>query len=475
MLFNSLEFLIFLPIVVFMYYLFIKKRWVLGSKIWLLSASIFFYAFWNPHYLPLLLFSILVNWWLGRVLLKHKNKLLLAFGIFLNVLLLAIFKYTDFLIDNVNYLFHTQIPLQNILLPLAISFFTFQQIAYLVDAYKGNVAHKYSLLTYALFVCFFPQLIAGPIVAHYEMLPQFARKRSLCKNYQNIFIGLLIFTIGFFKKVLLADTFAQCATAGFDHVESLTLIGGWVTSLSYTLQIYFDFSGYCDMALGCAKMFNIVLPVNFNSPYKARDIQDFWRRWHITLSRFLREYLYIPFGGNKKGELRTYTNVVLVFLIGGLWHGAAWTFVIWGILHGLANVIFRLWKKTGLHLNKFLAWFIMFNFINFTWIFFRAKSFASAFKVLKSMFDFSSLANLPAFRSKYYLEGFEMRGSILYKIIAMIIVCVVLPNSIELVQKCKITNAKTARLYGFGLAVAFLFLLAEMLIIPYSEFIYFNF
>ena len=478
MLFNSFEFFLFLLVIVFTYYFMIQKRWVLGSKALLLVASLFFYAFWNINYLPLLLFSIVINWLFGNILIASKNtwkKCFLFLGISINVILLTVFKYTDFFIENVNSIFHTHLPLQHILLPLAISFFTFQQIAYLVDSYKGNIVRKYALPTYALFVSFFPQLIAGPIVAHYEMLPQFERKKSLLANYQNLFQGVLIFLIGLFKKIVLADALAQYASLGFDEISSLTLIGGWFTALSYTLQIYFDFSGYCDMALGCAKLFNITLPINFNSPYKATNIQDFWRRWHITLSRFLRDYLYIPLGGNKKGELRTYSNIILVFLIGGLWHGAAWTFVFWGLLHGLANVVFRLWKKTGLHLNKFLSWFIMFNFINVSWIFFRAKSFSSALKVLKSMVDISSLKNLPAFRAKYYLEGFDAHSSVLYGIIILIVACLILPNSNELIQKCKINSKTASLLWGISLAGVFALLMLKMLVIPYSEFIYFNF
>jgi D-alanyl-lipoteichoic acid acyltransferase DltB (MBOAT superfamily) len=292
----------------------------------------------------------------------------------------------DFFIGNINFLAESSIPLLNLALPLAISFFTFQQIAYLVDAYRAEVKET-NLLNYSLFVTFFPQLIAGPIVHHSEMMPQFLSKRNLIKNYQNISLGLFIFSIGLFKKVAIADSFAIWATKGFDGAKHLNFIEAWITSLSYTFQLYFDFSGYTDMAIGIALLFNIKLPMNFYSPYKSLDIQDFWRRWHITLSRFLKDYVYIPLGGNRSGSVRTYSNLLTTFILGGIWHGAGWTFVFWGLLHGLALVSHRIWKSLGFKLPKLLAWFITFNFINITWVFFRATDFESAFKVLKGMFS----------------------------------------------------------------------------------------
>ena len=389
MLFNSIPFIFFfLPISVIGYYILVQKRIILGARLWLVAASLFFYAYWNVYYLPLILISMAVNFTIGSTIsapeTRINKKYLLIFGICFNVIALSYFKYADFFIDNINAIFQTEFSHLNIVLPLAISFFTFQQIAYLVDCYKG-LAKDYDILSYALFVSFFPQLIAGPIVAHYEMMPQFVKTSNLVRNYKHIFQGIVIFLIGLFKKIIIADTFAQFATMGFDEISSLTFWGGWFTSLSYTIQIYFDFSGYCDMAIGCALMFNIKLPINFNSPYKSLNIQDFWRRWHITLSRFLRDYLYIPFGGNRKGEKRACLNILLVFLIGGLWHGAAWTFVVWGGLHGLANVIYRIWKKIGFQLNKFIAWFITFNFVNIAWVFFRAVSAKTALSIYKKI------------------------------------------------------------------------------------------
>lgn len=225
------------------------------------------------------------------------------------------------------------------------------------------------------------------------MMPQFAKTINKVKNYKNIALGLFIFSIGLFKKVVIADTFAVWATAGFDAAETLNVVEAWVTSLSYTFQLYFDFSGYTDMAIGAALLFNIKLPINFNSPYKATSIQDFWRRWHITLSRFLKDYVYIPLGGNKEGDFRTYSNLMATFILGGIWHGAGWTFVFWGFLHGLALVIERIWRQFGFKLHWFFTWFITFNFLNITWVFFRAKEWEDAVKVLSAMFDFQGLSS----------------------------------------------------------------------------------
>lgn len=405
MLFNSYEFIfVFLPIMFFGYFFLTSYRLIVGSKIWLVGGSLFFYSWWNPVYLPLILASIFVNYAIGtrlgssfnpanakeRVELHVSRKVLLFTGVTLNLTLLAYFKYTDFLIYNFNGIFDTEIQLQNIILPLAISFFTFQQVAYLVDSYRGETK-EYNLLNYMLFITFFPQLIAGPIVHHSEMMPQFSSQTNLVRRYRNIALGLFVFSVGLFKKVVIADTFSQWANAGFDEAITLNLLEAWVVSLSYTFQLYFDFSGYVDMATGAALLFNIKLPINFNSPYKATSIQDFWRRWHITLSRFLRDYIYIPLGGSREGELRTYINLFATFIIGGIWHGASWMFVIWGALHGIALIINHVWKKTGIKLWKWIAWLITFNFVNVTWVFFRSNELDDAYKVLKAMFNLNNI------------------------------------------------------------------------------------
>ena len=395
MLFNSYEFiLIFLPITVIAYFVLCKLGSSFFAQVFLLLASWFFYGWWNPNYLYLLLFSTAFNFWLGRELTQRQlsdksRRFMVTVGVGANLTVIGFFKYFDFFITSINHL-GTNIPLLHIVLPLAISFFTFQQIAYLVDAYRHQ-AKPYTWLEYAWFVAFFPQLVAGPIVHHGEMIGQFTDKKNHRIIPQHIAEGIFIFVLGLSKKVLLADTFAVWATHGFDTAAVLTMPEAWLTSLSYTLQLYFDFSGYSDMAIGLALLFNFKLPINFYSPYKAVNIQDFWRRWHMTLSRFLRDYLYISLGGNRRGSIRTYGNLMITFVLGGLWHGAGWNFIFWGFLHGAAQGIQRCWQQLFKPMPKWLAWFLTFQFVNIAWIFFRATSWADALKVLKAMFDLSAL------------------------------------------------------------------------------------
>jgi len=391
MLFNSYEYILaFLPLTFFIYFYLNAKRLTYAARGFLVFASLFFYSWWNPAYLPLILGSMLFNFLVGSSLGRatatpvFSRKSLLTIGVIANLGLLGWFKYSNFLVENLNLAFNAGITPINLVLPLAISFFTFQQIAYLVDSYRG-LTREYDFLNYAVFVAFFPQLIAGPIVHHKEMMPQFASIRAKVINYPNIAAGLFIFTIGLFKKVVIADYFATIATPGFDEAVLLTFFEAWATTLSYTFQLYFDFSGYSDMAIGAALLFNIRLPFNFNSPYKATSIRDFWRRWHITLSRFLRDYIYIPLGGNRVSEFVTARNLLVTFLLGGIWHGAGWTFICWGLLHGAALVVQRGWEMTGLRLHTWLAWLTTFVFLNFTWVFFRARDWASAEKVLHGM------------------------------------------------------------------------------------------
>jgi len=402
MIFSSPYFIfVYLPIAFFGYFYLNKTRLILAGKVWLVAMSLFFYAYWNVAYLPLLLASIFFNFSVGsglspHLLLKHKRfsrRLVLIVSILANLGLLAYFKYANFLVDNLNAAVNGHYILPPILLPLGISFFTFTQLAYLVDSYSGK-AKEYNFINYALFVTYFPHLIAGPILHHREMMSQFESRWTLAIRYRNILSGFFIFSLGLFKKVVIADTFAVWANAGFDGGLPLDFFSAWATSLAYTFQLYFDFSGYCDMAIGASLLFNIWLPINFNSPYKALDIQDFWRRWHITLSRFLRDYLYIPLGGNRCSTVRIYLNLMTTFVLGGLWHGASWMFVIWGALHGLALVTHRVWTGLGLYMPKALAWLLTFNFINITWIFFRAKSFDDARRIIHGMADINSI-NIP--------------------------------------------------------------------------------
>lgn len=412
MLFSSWEFIVlFLPIAFIVYFFFNHRRMIVAGKSWLVLVSLFFYAYWDFRYLPLMLGSIFFNYLIGTRLarssekdyidflgLRTKRRFVLFFGIASNVAFLGYYKYTDFLILNFNLFFGSQFNTYGIALPLAISFFTFTQIVYLVDSYRGETA-RYDLLNYALFVTFFPHLIAGPIVHHHDIMPQFFSRWTWAIRYKNIMRGIFIFSVGLFKKVVIADTFSVWANAGFDGGIDLTFFSAWVTSLSYTFQLYFDFSGYCDMAIGCSLLFNIALPINFNSPYQATDIQDFWRRWHITLSSFLRDYIYIPLGGNRGPEWRTCINLLATFLLGGLWHGASWMFVIWGALHGMALVIHRFWKKLERPLPVWTAWLLTFLFVNFSWVFFRAKTMDDAWRVLRGMADFRSVWGQPLISS----------------------------------------------------------------------------
>ncbi|QPH90665.1 MBOAT family O-acyltransferase [Campylobacter concisus] len=484
MLFNSYEFIfLFLPFTFFIYFYLNKKRLTEVAKGFLVLSSLFFYSWWNVIYLPLILGSMVFNYCFGVELNKENSKIskkfILVLGIAANLMLLGYFKYSDFFISNVNFIFNTQIPHLNLLLPLAISFFTFQQIAYLVDSAMGGGTKQYDFLNYCLFVTFFPQLIAGPIVHHKEMMPRFANVRNKIINYKNIALGLFIFSIGLFKKVVIADSFAVWATNGFDKATVLNLFEAWATSLSYTFQLYFDFSGYCDMAIGAALLFNIKLPINFNSPYKALNIQDFWRRWHITLSRFLRDYIYIPLGGNRKGRLRTYANLMATFIIGGIWHGAGWTFVFWGFLHGVALVIHRIWSELGFKMNKILAWFITFNFINIVWIFFRAKEWSDALKVLKGMFGLSGivlpnflLAKLGFLKSLGvgfggFLEKVGDKNIFLFLLFGFILV-LVFKNSAEILKQLKF-EIKTA------IFCSIVFIYSIFSLNNISEFLYFNF
>lgn len=465
MLFNSIEYIfLFLPIVWVLYFYLNHKRLTLASRALLVFSSLFFYSWWNIIYLPLILCSMLFNFSVANSFSKSKkvgNKPLLIVGIVVNLLLLGYFKYVDFFILNINFIFGSKFEFLRIVLPLAISFFTFQQIAYLVDSYKGQTK-EYDFLSYALFVSFFPQLIAGPIVHHKEMMPQFLSKFNLVKNYKFIAIGLFIFAMGLFKKIIIADRFALSADAGFLNTQSLSSIEAWVTSLSYSFQLYFDFSGYTDMAIGSALLFNIKLPQNFNSPYKALNIQDFWRRWHMTLSRFLRDYLYIPLGGNRKTKLRVYANLITTFLLGGLWHGAGWTFVFWGLLHGFALVIHRLWQKLGIRLNVVLSWFITFNFINITWVFFRANNLEDALNLLYKMFMF-----IPT-TTPELLQNINTKPKIFAFLFIALIVVVKFPNSNEYIKKFKPS-------FLYMLAFVIMFLSSVVNLDKYQVFLYFNF
>lgn len=503
MLFNSIAYIFcFLPLVAVIYFLLNRYHYLKISMSFIAIASLFFYAYWKPEYLPVLLLSIVFNFFIGRHLGKvyvqnqstNKGKPILIIGILLNVLSLCYFKYTGFILKNLNSLLAEPIlPILNITLPLAISFFTFQQIAYLVDSYKG-LTKEYNFSNYAVFVAFFPQLIAGPIVHHQEMMPQFASLKTKFFHWNNFYKGLFIFVIGLFKKNVLADNLAVYANCGFLNNSDLSFFEGWFSSLSYSFQLYFDFSGYCDMAIGSALLLNIHLPINFNSPYKARNIQDFWRRWHITLSRFLRDYIYIPLGGNRISPLRTYVNLFLVFVIGGIWHGAGWGFVIWGVMHGVAVAVHRRWTHTGIRIAKLPAILLTMFFVNITWVFFRAPDISSAWNVIRSMFGANGfklgypllhsklphidkiLGNYNVFR--YFISNdlnvFYKYSSLSLKYLILLLgVCTaityILPNSSTLLTDKKVYSPYYAII--LGLAITIIILSRQTI----SEFIYFNF
>jgi D-alanyl-lipoteichoic acid acyltransferase DltB (MBOAT superfamily) len=401
MLFNSHLFIfLFLPVALLGYFALGR----IGSRapvIWLALASLVFYSVSNWQFVPLLLASVAFNYLIGLVLMTQRlravpRRAVLAAGVTGDLLVLAYFKYAGFVAANLNALFSTDLTL-NILLPVGISFYTFTQIAFLVDAYRGKVAH-YALPHYALFVTYFPHLIAGPILHHKDMIPQFEAAQSKRPNPHFILCGLIIFGFGLFKKTALADGIQPLVALAFGPVTP-SFDQAWIGALAYTFQLYFDFSGYSDMAIGISLMFGIFLPLNFNSPYKATNIIDFWRRWHMTLSQFLRDYLYIPLGGNRHGRTLRYVNLLVTMVLGGLWHGAAWTFVVWGALHGIYLCINHAWAHYGpavaprfRGLATIVAFILTFLSVVVAWVFFRADSMASALFVLSKMADPTQIA-----------------------------------------------------------------------------------
>lgn len=492
--------------------------------IFLVIASLFFYGWWNPSYLILILTSMGVNYLIGesivrsRALQKSKtSKLYLISGIAFNLGLLAYFKYANFLIDNANTILEINTQIDEIILPLAISFFTFQQIAYLIDAYKG-ITEEFKFTHYALFVTFFPQLIAGPIVHHKEMLPQFLKLENMKPQLENIVIGISIFGLGLFKKVVLADGIARYASPVFSAAETgepITFFIAWGGALAYTFQLYFDFSGYSDMAIGIGRMFGICLPLNFASPYKALSIVEFWRRWHMTLSRFLRDYVYFALGGNRKGKVRRYSNLLTTMLLGGLWHGAGWTFVVWGGLHGFYLVINHGWhyvkQKAKLEFLddqpfwRLFCWLLTFVSVVNAWVLFRATSFSSAVEILKGMYGINGVALPHALLARLgehaevitslgigsYLGGGSRFIYTYGWVAALLLVSVLMPNTQQIMKsysnyKLNLDNALFSKglfskLFTFRYNTAWAVSMAGTLVIAIfgltsvSEFLYFQF
>ncbi len=446
-----------------------------------------------------------INYWVGRYLMSSQTthkKSWLIFGIVLDLLVLGYYKYTNFAIDNWNLLFGntTLLDRTNISLPLGISFVTFTQIAFLVEVYRGEFTEK-NFIKYCLFITYFPQLIAGPILHHQEIMPQFERSETYRLKNSHLATGVVVFTIGLAKKVILADGIVTYVNPVFDAVkQGLTITSGdaWIGALAYTLQLYFDFSGYSDMAIGLGLMMGINIPINFNSPYKAVNIVDFWRRWHITLSNFLRDYLYIPLGGNRHGNLRRYTNLLITMLLGGLWHGAGWTFVLWGGLHGSYLAINHAWlnirKKLGQDLKKSSrlsrigARVVTFMAVVLAWVFFRAETLTGGLNMIHSMLMLPSIDSLSSYQfTRHPAEAMLWIGTLLA-------IVWLAPNTQELLQKYRdlvewlhsgqprqlfnrhFQPSYTSHYFSIGMALPLIILLvmiSESQAV--KEFIYFNF
>lgn len=510
MLFNSFEFTLgFLPLVLGAFLaLGYRGKYILACA-WLALASVFFYGYWAPTYVLLLLISVFGNYsiggWIQRSLATGNDSAALAglrLGIVANLAALGYFKYAGFFVATIEAAFSLGLPGMHVLLPIGISFFTFTQIAYLVDTYQHKVKES-NWVHYLLFVTYFPHLIAGPILHHAEMMPQFREKLTFRFQMDNLLSGLVVFLIGLFKKVVLADGIQPFVGPVFDAplAQQLTIIEAWGGALAYTLQLYFDFSGYSDMAIGLSRMFNIELPLNFNSPYKARNISEFWRKWHMTLSRFLRDYLYIPLGGNRHGPLRRYLSLFVTMLLGGLWHGAGWTFIIWGGLHGLYLACNHAWQAVSTHIRVPLprplkavgSVFITFFFVVIAWVFFRAKDFDSASRLVVAMFAGSSLVLpidsvtcdflgqlLPAV-PRHILPAFGGDRQIFWTLVLLSAVWC-LPNTQEIMHmagsRISLSDAWRWNLAWFGVGAVICWIVILLMINEtrsVSEFIYFNF
>ncbi|MBE9125806.1 MULTISPECIES: MBOAT family O-acyltransferase [unclassified Coleofasciculus] len=493
MLFNSYVFIfIFLPITLILFFGLVRFRLTKAATIWLTVSSLIFYGYWNIAYLPLLLISILFNHQMGKAIESAKPrerqaKNLLWIGIIVNIAIIAYYKYANFLLSSVNGVFNTNLTRLEIILPLGISFYTFTQIAYLVDAYRGETKDSnYDILTYSLFISYFPQLIAGPILRHDELINQFRQKRHFIFSQKNMALGLTMFSLGLSKKVLIADNISPWVAPVFDNPDAVSFIEAWVGALSYTFQLYFDFSGYSDMAIGLGLMFNIRLPINFDSPYKSTSIIEFWRRWHITLSNFLRDYLYIPLGGSRRGEVRRYTNLFITMLLGGLWHGAGWTYVVWGGLHGIYLSVNHWWRKLNIPLPKLVGWAMTFFAVVAGWVLFRSKSLPAATEILQAMVGMKGIVlpgeaqgklsiltqfglQLKSWNDLVYLP--EVNGSKLVSILVLVglTLCVtLLPNTQQILRRLKPTWWWAA---WVGVLASFSLLSLNRV----SEFLYFQF
>ena len=467
MLFNSYIFiLVFLPIVLLLYFGVNRfKKFALGKWI-LIAASLVFLGYYSLVGVMILVVSIAINFVMNKWIAKSNGKskkTLLTIGVVGNVMFLGFFKYTGLFAEN-------------IIMPLGISFYTFQQIAYMVDAYRGEV-EDCCFGDYLLFVSYFPKLIQGPIAYHNELLPQFRDEEKKQLDFHNFSKGIALFAQGLCKKVLLADNFGKIVDYGYSSITSLNSFEAILVIVGYTLQLYFDFSGYCDMAMGVSGMLNIELPWNFNSAYKAKNISDFWKCWHMTLTRFLTKYIYFPLGGNRKGVLRTYINIMVVYLVSGLWHGVGYTFVIWGILHGAASVLYRVFKKTFDRIPGFIQWTMTFLFINVSWVFFRAPSINDALKVMKQVavggWQFAINAELTETLLQPTLisipsQFLPIQIVIICAVLIAILTCVFLKNNLERMKNFKPT-------FKWLVAIYVLLVVGIVSLSGVSTFLYTNF
>ncbi|CDH46094.1 MBOAT family O-acyltransferase [Candidatus Contendibacter odensensis] len=499
MLFTSALFaFLYLP-VVFAGFFALGRRSESGAAAWLFLASTVFYGYWMPEFTLLLFSSVGWNFWVGtrisNVLQANiaggriiARRWLIA-GITVNLLLLAYFKYANFLVDNLNVLFGQRWSFDKVILPIGISFFTFTQIAFLADTFQKGV-RDYAFINYGLFVTYFPHLIAGPVLHHAQMMPQFGKSKTYRIDLANVAGGLTIFCIGLFKKIILADGISPYADAVFNAAETGVMPNfteAWIGALAYTFQLYFDFSGYSDMAIGLSWMFNIRIPFNFNSPYRATNITDFWRRWHMTLSAFLRDYLYIPLGGNRKGSIRRYANLLITMLLGGLWHGANWTFVFWGGLHGfylivnhafdaLISMYGSRWMANPLF--KFLGWALTFLAVIVAWVFFRATSFSTALRILEAIAMPGLALPLDAIHPLLWNQGLHPQTGLLL-CAGLGAVAVLAPNSNHIGEHILILSHKYAflrsMLIGAALTLGVLLVVINSARDAASAFIYFNF
>ena len=468
MIFSSAEFIFyFLPAVFCAFWLtqLVSHR---ASLFVLCVASLGFYAYWKWQYLFLFFSSITLNYVCYLALRRFGRPAILKAGIVGNLLLLAYFKYANFLVSEVAHLTALQPYVEGIFLPLAISFFTFQQITFLVDRALEHSGPRVPFLHYVLYISFFPHLIAGPIVRHNELLHQLDEKLTLKGNFVR---GCLLFGIGLAKKILIADTLSTFVATGFGDPAALSTLDAWAVTFCYTFQLYFDFSGYSDMAIGLGLMFGLQLPQNFDSPYKADSIQDFWRRWHITLSRLLRDYIYIPLGGSRHGPVRTYAALLVTMFLGGLWHGAGWTFIIWGTAHGAALAVNRMWHRAGLSMPKPAGWAITFLLVANLWVLFRSESLDVAMLIYSKMWSLAPFADPAALVHAVY------QPQIWFALAGLVVVVTALPNAWQIDAFCK-ERQKSFIVTASQFAAGFVFMLAIKRMSEASapsEFIYFQF